>query len=169
MSKEKSFSGLIEVVEQEAEILEALSDMLYRQKSAAIKGDTETLNILTESQGRAYKKLSDLEKQRLELITPFAEELNMSPEEVTLKTLKERYQGRLDAKEDWLLSAVKPLANRVKRALKLNSLILKKCLQLGENRLRAMMDFQQRQEVYNLNGKKTPAGKNSGAILNRQI
>jgi flagellar biosynthesis/type III secretory pathway chaperone len=166
---EKTLSSLMEIVEQEAELLELLCDLLYRQKSAAIKGDLEQLNQITQAQSLAYSKIAELELRRREIIAPLAEELELDPEAITLKILKDKFIP--DNKLQWerILSLVKPLVSKIRRATKLNQKILKRCLILGEQRLQIFYDHRHQNQIYDSGGKKSKAGKNSGVVLNKKV
>ena len=166
---ERNITQLMEVVERECEILEALSGALYQQKEAAIQGDVEELNKLTEIQRRAYVKIAKLEGERLQLVSPIAEELAVRPEEVTLSMLKERYQAEFNSRFEMMSNLLKRLTNRVKRTAKLNGMIIKRCLELGEERFKKMIDFHNRQDLYGFSAKKSKMGRNSGVIVNRQV
>lgn len=166
---ERNITQLIEIVERECEVLEALSGALYQQKEAAVQGDVEELNRLTEIQRRAYAKIAKLEGEWLQLTAPIAEELVIRPEEVTLSVLKERYRGEFSSRLEMMSDLLKRLTNRVKRTAKLNGMIIGRCLELGEDRFRKMMDFHNRQDLYSFEAKKSKVGRNSGVIVNKQI
>lgn len=166
---EKNISNLMEIIEQESEVLEILSDLLYRQKAAAIEGDIEMLNRITEAQGRAYEKIAELETRRREVIEPIAQELDMRPEEVTLSILKERMKGGSAGQWERVQKLIGPLVKKVRHSAKLNRIVLKRCLQLGEQRLKMMLDFRGQQDLYKFTGKKSQANKNSGVAVNKKI
>lgn len=162
-------SSLMEIVERESEILETLSDLLQRQKRAATEGNLSELDRITEAQGRVYARMAELEAERLTVMKPLAAEMGMEPEQVTLTMLSDKFSVRLDDGMRRAVSLFTKLAEEVKRGAKLNGMIIRRCLDLGEQRFRTMVNFQQRGESYNFNGKKRLPGKNSGMVLNQQL
>ena len=167
---ETNITRLIEIVEQETEVLEVISDILLRQRDAAVNSDINTLNELTNMQNRAYSRLSALENERLEAVKPLAQQLKVHPRQITLALIRQRIlEDKEDHRFDRVAASLEMLANRVKRTVKLNGLIIKRCLELGEERLKNMMDFHNRQELYSFAAKKTKAGKSSGLVLNKQL
>ena len=165
---ERNITKLMEIIEKEAEVLEVLSDSLFRQKEAAIKGDVEFLNKVTESQNRALARLSELDKMRREHTLPIAESLGIEPEDVTMSILKSVYKDEFEEPRLRLLDSIKPLAEKIKYAAKMNVAIIKRCLNLGDERLKKMLEFRNQTDMYSAGGKKTKSGKSSGVVLNRE-
>lgn len=165
----KDLSSLVETVEREAEVLESLSGLMRRQKAAAVAGDLEELNRATEAQERAYARLSQLESERLEKIQPIADELALKPGDVTLTLLGERFGAELGSGWERAVKLLNNLAEEVKRSAKLNGMIIERCQELGEQRFRSLVDFQQRGPAYGSSGKKKVSGTKSGMVLNQQL
>jgi|GEM_PF-2340707 len=165
---EENINRLMEVIEQESEVLEILADSLYRQKEAAIKGDIEFLNKITESQNRALARLNDLDAKRMEYIIPLAEELGVSPEEISMTLLQQVYGNKFTPRRSRLLSSLKPMGDKIKSSARMNTMVLKRMMELGEERLKKMLDFCRDTGHYNLFGKKAEGAENSGVMLNRQ-
>ena len=153
----------------ESEVLENLTEILHIQKNAAIKGDFDVLNQSTEDQNLAYAKLAEFEIQRLKLITPIARELELRPEEVTLSLLKDKMKDSEGKRWEKISDVFKMLVEKVKRSAKLNRLIIGKCLELGEERLRMVLDFHLGQEQYNEDGKTVKSGRQSGVVVNKKM
>ncbi|MBC8204806.1 flagellar export chaperone FlgN [bacterium] len=166
---EANIAEIQEIVERETEILEALTDLLYQQKMSAIRGDIELLNRLTLKQSEAYARIAELETERLKLIAPIAEELEVAPEEVTLSLLKQRSGDNSGGRWDKLLMVLKPLILKIRRAVRVNSLYFKRSMQLNEERMRNVLHFQSGNAMYGRNGVKKEADKKHSIILNRQI
>jgi len=166
---EENITRLMEVIEQESEVLEVLADSLYRQKEAAIKGDIEFLNKITDSQNRALARLNDLDKKRMEYIIPIAEELGVPAAEVSAAMLQQVYGNKINPRRSRLLQALKPMGEQIRKSAKMNTMVLKRMVELGEERLRKMLDFCRESGNYNLFGKKAEAGENSGVMLNQQV
>jgi flagellar biosynthesis/type III secretory pathway chaperone len=165
---EINISSLIEIFEEETAALEKLAETFVAQKEAAVKGDVRQLNLCTKTQGDVYAQITDLEKRRFEAVAPLAEELDMRPEDVTLTLLKEHCHGKLRAKLEQLSVLMNSLSAKVKRSAKLNGMILKKCLELGEKRFKMILGLRKNGEFYGDKGVKRDVGAKSGAVLNKK-
>lgn len=166
---EINLDQVMDIVEQESEILEALTDLLYRQKDAAIKGELELLDKLTRKQTEAYARICELEAKRLELIAPLAEELEVAPEEVTISLLEQSEAGGNKSRWERLQRMIRPLIAKVKRAGQINNLLFKRCLELGEVRIKNFIRYRAKNETYGLKGDIKSENKDSGVIFNKQI
>jgi len=165
---EQNTSKLMETIEKEAEVLEVLSDSLFRQKEAAIKGDVEILDKITNSQNRALARLNELDKMRAEYTEQIAQYYDIEPQELSMSVLKNLLKDELEEPGLRLLDSVKPLAEKIKHSAKMNVAIIKRCLNLGDERLKRMLEFRNQSDMYSLGGKKTKSGKSSGVVLNRE-
>ena len=165
---EQNISKLMEIIEKEAEVLEVLSDSLFRQKEAAVKGDVEILDRITGSQNRTLARLNELDKMRKECILPIAQYYDIEPQEMSVSVLKKLLNDELEEPGLRLLDSIKPLAEKIKHSAKMNTAIIKRCLELGDERLKRMLEFRNQSDLYSLGGKKTKSGKSSGVVLNRQ-
>ncbi len=166
---QENITELMVVIEQEAEILEILSDALYRQKEAALKGDVQQMNKITDSQNRALEKLNELDQKRVELVKPLAEELEIDPKDVTLSMLMKRFGDVIPTRKSKLMKSMIVLAERIKETAKMNSMIFRKILDYGEVRIIKMFEFLNQSETYEQGGKKSKASEKSGVMLNKQV
>ena len=165
---EENITKLMEVIEQESEVLEVLADSLYRQKEAAIKGDIEFLNQVTDSQNRILARLNELDKKRLEYAEPIAEELGVRPEDVSTSLLEDYYSDELAGSKSRLFSSIGPMAKKIKKSARTNTTLIRRIMEFGEQRLKTMMDFHKESGSYNTFGKKSSGSDKSGVVLNRQ-
>ncbi|MBC8277297.1 MAG: flagellar export chaperone FlgN [FCB group bacterium] len=165
---EQNISKLMEIIEKEAEVLEVLSDSLFRQKEAAVQGDVEILDRITDSQNRALARLNELDKMRAEYTLPIAQYYDVDAEELTMSVLRNLLKDELEEPGLRLLDSIKPLAEKIKHSSKMNVAIIKRCLNLGDERLKRMLEFRNQSDMYSLGGKKTKSGKSSGVVLNRE-
>lgn len=165
---EQNISKLMEIIEKEAEVLEVLSDSLFRQKEAAVKGDVEILDKITDSQNRVLARLNELDKLRGECTLPIAQYYEIEPRELTMTVLKNLFKDELEEPKLRLLDSIKPLAEKIKHSARMNTAIIKRCLDLGDERLKRMLEFRNQSDLYSFGGKKTKSGKSSGVVLNRQ-
>lgn len=165
---EENITRLMEVIEQESEVLEVLADSLYRQKEAAIKGDIEVLNQITDSQNRILARLNELDQKRLEYSEPIAQELGVRPEDVSTSLLKQYYSDEFSAGKNRLFSSIAPIAKKIRKSAKMNTMLIKRIMEFGEQRLKRIMDFHKESGSYNTFGKKSADSDKSGVVLNRQ-
>jgi hypothetical protein len=165
---EENITKLMEIIEQESEALGILADTIYRQKEAIIKGDLPLLNKTTDLQNRALTRLNELDKMRVELSVPIANELGVQPEKVTISLLQKYFTGKLDARQNSLLASIRPLTDSIKRSTKMNTKIIKRCFQLGEDRLKKILQLRTNTGLYANSGKKARIRSGNSVMLNKQ-
>lgn len=158
----------MEIIEQESEALGVLADTIYRQKEAAVKADLELLNKTTDFQNRAVTRLNELDKMRIEESALIAEELGILPEEVTLTVLQKHLKDELDSRQHKILASLKSMSSSVRRSAKLNASIIKRCFQLGEQRLQKILLLRADTGLYANSGRKSQSHSGKSMILNIQ-
>jgi flagellar biosynthesis/type III secretory pathway chaperone len=122
-------ADLLAVLEAQKTVYGHLLRIAEERHAALGAADTDQLNALAEAEQPLVSRVRRLESARLQLVRPWAEQLDIAPEEVTVTRIAEvvppAAAAQLTAARDQLLAAVQQVDDANQR----NAHLLNACLE----------------------------------------
>ncbi len=157
--------NLIHLLEEENKEYKLLIEISNEKTPVIVSGDLEALNNLVAKEQARVNKITNLEKDRTQVVEDIATVLNKKPEKLNVKAIVELLKGQ-DAVQKKLAIAHDELKQTLKEMVAINELnknLIKESLELIEFNMNYLKSLQQGPENANYGKDAYNFGNQQGA------
>jgi flagellar biosynthesis/type III secretory pathway chaperone len=144
---------VIEILEQSEGLYQNLLPIINREKQAALGSDPRQLAAVTVEKEELLARMGRLERQRIKLIDQLADDLNVSPAQLSLSALAARTDTYQAYRILSLRDSMGELVKKIKRANEENRLLIQHCLDLARGALGFFQHWMTPVSVYGSSGR----------------
>ena len=134
---------LIKILESEYDNYEQLCILAEKKKDVVIKGDVETLKVITASENELVGKNQKLEKERTSIMEDIANVLNRNKDELTLTKLIELIDSQEEDAENLkdIQKRFRDKLNTLKNLNEKNGILIQQALSYVEYNVNVMQSY----------------------------
>ena len=157
---------LVELVQKEVEMFQALLDLMESEQKALIVQDVAEIEKTVSSQREVAVNAVALERARTKLVAELSQELGETASELTLKSLIDRIEGEHSNHLGEMRETLIAMHEKIQNANKQNALLIKQSMKYVDKSLQILAGDGPETGVYAQSGKIPKSGR---TVLNEVV